>query len=163
MRSRGLIIAGGSSIDSGPLLYDTRNKHLSANLLANPKHLDILDNFNGGTALQLTGILNDYKEEVLFQINHNLKFTPETLAYMLIKSISNDASQGGGYAQNAYFYSGSAGTFKDVLTIRADASTFQIVHILQDFGFSSIWTSPAPNYLFRIKYFIFANSIDKIL
>lgn len=162
MRQRGLIIAGPTNdVQQGTLQYDTRKTHLITSLTASPKHLDILDNFIPGTALALTGILNDDKKEVLFSIPHNLGFTPEILGYFFVKSISGDPSQGGGYGQQNYVFAG--GAFQDYVYIYANDTDFQIIHEVIDFGSSTTWTSPAPTYVMRVKYFIFANPTDRIL
>ena len=159
----GILVAGSSGNVEQDIAYDSRKKHLLADLSQPQKHLDILDNFTPGTALALTGVINDYKEEVLFTIPHHLGFQPYVLGYFFIKSISGDVSQGGGYSANTYFFSGSAGTFEDSIKVRANTTNFQIVHVLQDFGFSTTWNSPAPTYSMRIKYFIYSNPVDRIL
>lgn len=150
-------------VSSNNFSYDTTKKHLLVDLTQPQKQLAVLDNFVPGTALQLTGIVDDYKEEILLTIPHNNGFKPTPLSYYFIKSISGDPTQGGGYSQNIYFFSGSAGTFQDIITLRTWPDRSEFVHLVQDFSSGTIWSSPAPSFLMRIKYFIFSNPIDRVL
>lgn len=150
-----LIVPDGSDINDGVPIYDSRNRHMLVDLEANPKHLDVVD-IVPGTALALAGGLNEYHEEVLISIDHNLSFRPTVWVYF------TDLG-GTGYGQDFYFFSGSAGTFADALAHRESEDKVEIFHYVQDYANNTIWTSPAPNYKFRIKYFVFSNPNDRIL
>lgn len=161
--SEGIIISDnirGKSL--GNVTYNTSNKHLILNVNAQPKHLDVFDTVPG-TALALAGGLNEYHEEILLTINHGLGFKPTVLMYFYVLADTADITQNNRYGADQYFFSGSAGTFADILTHREDANKVELFHYVQDYGFNTIWTSPAPNFTMRIKYFVFSNPVDQVL
>lgn len=137
--------------------YDSRRPRLQASLDSNPPHLALLDNFKGGTAL--VSNVSVIQREVLARIPHVLKYTPECLVYFYTKSYKGSITDDrvGAYNGGVCEMPGNSIAIEDKIFFECDATELRIVHTLQDFGGFSPYTSEAPSYIFRIKYYILSN------
>lgn len=160
---QGLLVFGTSGTDHvRDSAYDSRLGRLQTDLTRTPPHLALIDNFPGGNAFTSNPAGSPATvttREVLATIPHGLPFTPEVLVYFFVKSVNGNPADANanGYSASVYFLSGASGTVEDTVNIEVDSKELRIVHQLQDFGFGVTYTSPAPGYLFRVKYYILSN------
>lgn len=161
---QGLLVFGTSGTDHvRDAAYDSRLGRLQADLTRTPPHLALIDNLVGGSAFASNPAGSPStvitRELLVPPIPHGLPFTPEVLCYFFVKSVNGNPADANanGYSASVYFLSGSSGTIEDTVNIEVDSKELRIVHQLQDFGFGVTYTSPAPGYLFRVKYYILSN------
>jgi hypothetical protein len=160
MRGRyGILIAeDGKRINHGRNKVDSRRPRLNVDLEADPPHMQIRELF-AGTALADPGGTSDIvQKETLFAMEHHYDFTPLAFAYFYVEQYSPDPAQVGGYSGDYYVMSGSAGTIFDAITYEVDQDGFRIIHRLESYGFSTGYQSPAPQYKFKVKFYIMATA-----
>lgn len=139
------------------LRFQTDNPHFQVSLLAEPPHLDIPDDFRGGTAFLVSS--GNISTETLMAIPHHLPYTPEVQAYLYAVSYNGSTTdpKAGLYSADNLVLSGSAGTIADVLYIEVDNQNLYIKHSTENF-FAPDYTSDADKYMIRLKYYIFSNN-----
>lgn len=157
MTDSGLLVFGqNGSPTSKDTAYDSRKARMQTSLIDTPPKLAIIDNLPGGTALvSVSGSI--LREVLLPPIKHNLPYTPEVFMYFYAKSYNNSITDthAGRYIGGQFLFAG--GSLTDVLTVEVDSKEVRIVHILDDGIFGGGYTSDAPSYLIRIKYYITSN------
>lgn len=154
----GIIIAGdGKTVNDVPeQKFSSETMHLPVDFESDPKHYQVVT-MNGGSAFSMDGItFAGVQQETLLSIEHNYDYTPFCFAYFYVVSYAGSETHpsAGAYGDMFYPYSGTAGTLQDFITFRVTDKKFEIVHYLEDFGYGVAYTSTAPNYLLRIKYYI---------
>lgn len=159
MSEFGILIAeDGRAIREGRNKVDSRRKTLILDLEALPPHMQI-NEVSGGNSYTDGGGTGRSKD-VLLAIPHNLGFAPLVDAYFYVASYDGitGAAPAGGYAGDFYPMSGSAGTLADIFSFEATKTEILLVHYFDKYGFSTGYTSDAPKYRFRVKFYIY--SID---
>lgn len=83
MTDYGIAIAqDDKDMSEGRWRFDSRRPKVTVDIKADPKHLDLLNNFSGGTKWSLA--VNQTIEEVLFRIEHKMPFKPKFLCYFYV-------------------------------------------------------------------------------
>ncbi len=156
MKVNGVFVAKpGNSIGRGDLGYRSDRPRFQVALKPRPKHIQIFDDFVGGTALPVVDFTSTY--ETLATIPHGRTYTPETLSYYFIKSHLGDSVSlpAGRYNSDKYLYSGTA-PYYDIIYTEADRTNVYIKHATQGF-IASPSPSVAPDYILRVKIYILSN------
>lgn len=137
--------------EDGTSQYDSRKAKLTVDPGQDPPHLDVFEQV-GGTAWVVSP--GQYREEVLFEMAHQMKFYP--LATFYFEEAASPTGGEGWYSQNLAYMSLSAG-FTDGVSVQpsADKKKVQIIHWSQNNSGTNSFTSKADQYLYRIKYMIF--------
>jgi hypothetical protein len=158
MRAGIFIAQDGKPIGRGNNRFDTTRPHLQANLLKTPAHMDIPANFIAGTAQAVLDGESDIED--ILTIKHNLPYTPEVLVYFYV--VSYDGSTvtypAGTYSADVLVMSGSLGTAADSLYAAVNSTDLIIRHQTESFGYPGTYTSEAPKFLVRLKYYILSNN-----
>lgn len=151
----GLLVFASGDSNPNDATYDSRRQRLQASLGDTPAHLALLDNFSGGTAL--AGAITPVRE-ILLPIPHNLPYTPEVLIYFFAKAYKGSTTDPltGGYGGGSYIYPTTGPAYFDRIFVEVNATSVNIVHQLDDFD-GTAFTSTAPNFTLRIKYYILSN------
>ena len=157
MSEYGIIIAeDGQTIRSGRAKVDSRRARWIVDLEADPKHMDLILT-TAGTALADRGNF-ETQRETLATIDHKYGFTPVVAVYFYV--ISDNGSTNTGLAQQytgeLLVLSGTSGIVNDAVTYEVDKNQLRIYHSLFTRGFPPNYTSPAPKYSLRVKYYIMA-------
>ena len=123
--------------------------------------MDILE-MTGGNAYTDSGGTGR-TQDILYRLEHKLNFAPLVDCYFYVTSVDNVTTDPAvnGYGAGVYFLSGSAGTLADILSFEADKNEFRIVHNFDKYGFTTGFTSPAPRYKFKIKFYIYSIDIGR--
>lgn len=159
MSEFGILIAeDGKNIREGRNKVDSRRKTLILDLEADPAHMQIVE--VGGGNSYTDGGGNGRSLDLLSTIKHNLGFAPLVDCYFYVQSYdgNSSASPAGGYAGDFYPMSGSAGTLADIISFEADKTEIRLVHYFDKYGFATGYTSDAPKYKFKVKFYVY--SID---
>lgn len=161
MRQRyGLVIASEEGSLTRNQLYDSNKPKLTMDPKPNPPHFDLIDNLPAGTRWTLANE-DVSKEEVLFQVKHNLPFTPMFISYFYPVVVPEDRQSGVArqYSINqALMLFNAVGLGEERLYADADDTYFYIKHKAQRWG----WSGGVANYTFygnqfeyRVRYMIF--------
>lgn len=155
-RSRvGLIISGDSRTIRSDTVYNSNYKKLTVDPESTPPHFDLLQDFSGGTKWPMAA--GQTREEVLFQVRHNMPFVPMFCVYFLQ---SNTSRVPGGslfakqYTINVSYMLFNAPAYgEEYLYADADDTFFYIKHRFAATTTGS--TALGSDYGFTIRYFIF--------
>lgn len=153
----GILIAEDGDSIKHRAKVDSRRKTLILDLEADPPHMQIITT-TGGSTYTDTG--TGRSRDVLFSMDHELGFAALADVYFYVKTVDGSTTDPNvnEYGGEAYFLSGTLGTYADIISYEVDVDEFRIVHYFDRFGFDTGIVSPAPNYLFQIKFYIY--SID---
>jgi hypothetical protein len=155
----GLIIAGQSRRLDNDTIYNSRRKKLTVDPESVPPHFDLLENFSGGTKWVVP--TDEYREEILLQIPHNMPFKPMFYAYFLQTSFPGGSAGpfAAQYSTNiSLMLFNAVGLGQEELFADADEDNFYIKHRFQSttgFGGGGDATAYGDDYKFTIRYFIF--------
>lgn len=134
-------------------IFDSRLVRPQIAIGRDPKHLDIFT-VPAGTALVANAGNSWFASETLFEIKHNLLYTPKVMAYFY--TASDDR-----YGVGKYLY--ATGASDDYITYQVNDTYFRIIHAIDGFGGPGTFTSTAPaKGNVRIKYLIFSNPIGAL-
>jgi hypothetical protein len=162
MSEFGILIAeDGSNIREGRNKLDSRRRTLILDLEADPAHMQIIE-VTGGNAYTDSGG-TDRSSDLLYTMKHNLNFVPLVDCYFYVQSYDGNSSTSpaGGYAGEFYPMSGSAGTVSDFISYEVDKTEIRLVHYFDRFGFTTGYTSDAPKYRFKVKFYIYSIDIGR--
>lgn len=138
----------------GEWAYDSRKKKWTVDLEATPEHLKLFT-LSGGTKWVIDTATEDYREEIIFQIEHKMPFPPRFVCFFYIvdaasgfsELIGNFTSDRAPMLYNSIFI-GEEGLFAGV-----DDTHFFIKHFAETFGFGSgNHTFGGSDYRFRVRY-----------
>lgn len=153
----GMAVSNGNrDMNEHDWLNDTSRVKWTVDLDRDPKHVQILDNFPGGTKWTGQPGVNQSYVETLFAMKHGMPFAPKFLAYFYTK----DAPSGfsgiiGQYTLNqAYMLINSVGLGTEGLYAEVDDTYFYIKHFVDSaiFGGGSAFTFYGSDYKFRIRF-----------
>lgn len=156
MSDYGIIIAKeGYPITSDTTQYDSGRLKLQSDVTHRPKHLDLINLNNVGTAfVDSTGGVTLNQKETLFKVEHGYGFVPFSFAYFYITQAPTvDAAYRGNYANTQFIISGD-GTYADYIQMEVNNQYFKITHVLESYGSDSGYVSTIAQYSFQIKYYI---------
>jgi hypothetical protein len=149
--SYGIAIADeNEAVETGHDIHRSDRPRLQIAMDRKPGHTGI--EFVQGTALQVFAAGAHTASEVLFRMDHGLKYKPRAFAYF--NALINKT-----YAAGTYFY--NFGAVDDYITYETTDKEFRIVHKLVDNTGFTDYTSLAPaTGRIRAKRLIFSNPID---
>lgn len=161
MAQPGLLIAqDGTSIQQGLFVYDSRNKHMQVNLLADPPHVQVYTVQPTAIATS-SGTPNWFASETLATIKHNLPYRPRVFGFCYIYSYDGafTDSSVGQYGEQVYF---GFGAIDDYMYVVADDTNVYIKHDVQDY-FNLGYTSTATHQVVKVKILICSNPYNRVL
>ena len=137
-------------MEDGRWKFDSRRKKVTVDVHTTPKHLDVFNNFSGGTKWAMSP--NTVYEEELFKIEHEMPWPPKFLCYFYILDTPvGFAALIGQYDINRTFQLVNAfpnGTER--LYAKVDEKYFYIMH-RADNGANSL-TAYGSDYKYRVRY-----------
>lgn len=149
------VAAPSKSMQDGGWVNDTRKKKWSVDTTRDPKHIDVLDNFPGGTKFTFPANTAGVSEEILLAIKHEMPFPPQFLCYFYTKDAPAGWSKTiGNYTQGHGLMMYNAFTLgEETIYAEVDEEYFYIKHRFESFGFNSATaTAFGGDYKFRIRY-----------
>jgi len=143
------------NMQDGGWKNDTRKVKLAVNLDRTPPHLQILEDFSGGTQWVVNLASATDLEEILFEMKHGLPFKPKVLCYF--KTIDTPialAALIGQYQQTyATMLTNAFPNGEEWLEATADAENFYIKHKVSVPGFGTgAYTYYGSDYKFRVRF-----------
>ncbi len=149
------VAAEGKSMQDGGWLNDTRKPKWTVDIERDPPHLQVLDNFPGGTKYTLNSAQANSIVETLFAMKHNMPFPPQFLCFFYtIDAPSGFANALGRYTQNkAFMVFNAIGLGEEGLYAEVDDEYFYIKHFVDTFAFGSgTNTFYGSDFKFRIRF-----------
>lgn len=140
------------SVENGHDSFRSDRPRLQVAMGRSPGHTGI--ELIKGAGLQVFAAGAHSASEVLFRMEHELKYEPKALVYF--SQFANES-----YAVGTYFY--AYGAIDDYLTYEVTDTEFRIVHKLVDNTAASNYTSLAPSFgNIRAKRLIFSNPVGAV-
>lgn len=147
----GLVIPDSSGDFGVGAVFNSTRQKLTIDFEADPKHFDILSNFNAGTRFYTDGSGNKSFEETLFQIEHKLPFTPMVQTFFFNTAGGAVAQQ---YSINkAPIVFNAFGLGSEWLEATADSQNFYIKHYVESQS-TFPYTFVGSNAVYRVRYMI---------
>ncbi len=146
---------GRKDMNEHDWLNDTSKVKWTVDLDRDPKHVQILDNFPGGTKLTLDSAVETHFVETLFALKHGMPFPPKFLCYFYTKDAPGGfAGMIGGYTLNhAFMLTNLVGVGEEGLYCEVDDTYFYIKHFVDTFAFGTgTNTFYGSDYKFRVRF-----------
>lgn len=148
------VAASRRSMADGQWMNDTRKEKWTVDLHRDPKHVQILDDFPGGTRFVTPANSgNLIFRETLKAIKHHMPFPPKVLCYFYTKDApAGQAALIGQYTQGmAYMITNAMGLGSEYLYIEVDDEYFYIKHVVYS-STTSAFTWLGDNFKYRVRY-----------
>ena len=154
----GIAVANGTKgMSEHDWLNDTSKVKWTIDLDRDPPHVQILDNFPGGTKWTLDSTQNNSLVETLFAIKHGMPFKPKFLCYFYTKNAPSGFSGSiGQYTLNhAWMLTNAISIGEEGLYAEVDDTYFYIKHFVDTFAFGTgTNTFYGSDYKFRVRFMI---------